>query len=221
MRKFNQIIQKAINKFTNISDLQLLLPVIASSEEIRSRSDSEYLSFMERRIFQAGMRHSVVNDRWNYFEKIFWGFDPEKCQLISEELLEKHMSNKQLIRHWTKMKTIPVNSMAITELSQLEGGFGSFLANWPVQRTVDLWEKLATTFSRMGGNSAACFLRSVGVDTFILTEDVIAVLRREGIVDNAPTSKAAKKKVQVVFNQWSEESGRPLAHISKLLALSL
>ena len=41
------------------------------------------------------------------------------------------------------------------------------------------------------------------------------------IVDKAPTSKGALRKVQDAFNEWREESGRSFTEISRVFALSI
>lgn len=73
----------------------------------------------------------------------------------------------------------------------------------------------------MGGQSAPYFLRMVGKDTFILTNDVIRALNRWGAFQGIPTSEKAKQIVQGIFNIWAEESGRPLCQLSRILALSV
>ncbi|MNN94368.1 hypothetical protein D3C81_2129780 [compost metagenome] len=57
-----------------------------------------------------------------------------------------------------------------------------------------------------------------GKDTFIPTDDVVAALKAQGIVDKAPTSQRDLATVQAAFNQWQEQSGRPLCQLSMMLA---
>ena len=73
----------------------------------------------------------------------------------------------------------------------------------------------------MGGNSGPYFLRMVGKDTFILTDDVVAALKAQGVIDKKPTAKRDLQKVQEAFNQWQAESGRPLSQISRLLSYTV
>ena len=58
----------------------------------------------------------------------------------------------------------------------------------------------------------------IGKDTFIPTEDMVAALKAQGIVDKAPTSLKELAAVQAAFNQWHAESGRPLCQLSVMLA---
>ncbi|MBX6324229.1 MAG: DNA-3-methyladenine glycosylase I, partial [Rhodospirillaceae bacterium] len=65
------------------------------------------------------------------------------------------------------------------------------------------------------------FLRMAGKDTFILTPDVVIGLQRAGALDGPPTGKAGRARAQGAFNAWAEETGRPLCHLSMILALSV
>ncbi len=65
------------------------------------------------------------------------------------------------------------------------------------------------------------FLRFMGKDSFMTSGDVAKALIREGVVDKPPSSKGALKKVQGAFNVWMTESGRPLTHISRVLAYTV
>jgi 3-methyladenine DNA glycosylase Tag len=65
------------------------------------------------------------------------------------------------------------------------------------------------------------FLRFMGVDSFVLSRDVVAALVREGVVDKSASSRRDLEKVQAAFNRWSEESGRPMTHISRVLACTI
>jgi len=61
----------------------------------------------------------------------------------------------------------------------------------------------------------------VGKDTFIPSEDVVAALKAQGIIDRAPTSQRDLAAVQAAFNRWREQSGRPLCQLSMMLAHTL
>ena len=57
------------------------LPEIKSTEELVAVPDDRYLSDMSRRVFRAGLKHSVVDARWSAFEQAFFNFDPVKISL--------------------------------------------------------------------------------------------------------------------------------------------
>ena len=75
--------------------------------------------------------------------------------------------------------------------------------------------------AQLGGQSAASFLRMVGKDSFRLSPDVVAALKAQGIVDKMPTSKRDLQLAQNAFNQWQNQSGQPLSHISMLLSFTV
>jgi hypothetical protein len=72
--------------------------------------------------------------------------------------------------------------------------------------------------SRLGGNTGPFALRTLGVDTFLLTQDVEGFLRSHGIVDSGITSQRALKSAQAYFNGLREQSGRPLAELSRIIS---
>ncbi|HSH48412.1 MAG TPA: DNA-3-methyladenine glycosylase I, partial [Halomonas sp.] len=75
--------------------------------------------------------------------------------------------------------------------------------------------------ARLGGRSAAGFLRLIGKDTFLLTSDVVARLVAAGVVDQPPTSQRDKQRVQDAFNELQQASGRPLCQLSAMLSLTI
>lgn len=198
------------------------LPVVRSAEALRATPDDRYLSDLCRRVFRAGLKHALVDAKWPAFEQAFFGFDPVKVCLMSDEQLEALMQNSALIRHWGKLKSVRHNALMVREIAEAEGRFGAWIADWPVADIVGLWAQLKQRGAQLGGQSGAAFLRMVGKDTFMLSKDVTAALKAQGVVDRPPTAQRDLARVQAAFNQWQQESGgRPLAHISLLLAFTV
>lgn len=209
-------------RFASDEALASFLPQALTSEALRQKGDDRYLSAMSQRVFRAGMQHSVVDARWPAFEAAFWGFDPEKMLLLSPQQMDGYMHDERLIRHRTKLQTIPQNARFILNIRQEYGcSFGAFIADWPVTDIIGLWRLLARRGARLGGRSAAGFLRLVGKDTFLLTSDVVARLMAWGVIEQNPTSQRDLQKVQDAFNQLQQASGRPLCHLSAMLSLSI
>jgi 3-methyladenine DNA glycosylase Tag len=218
VRDFDWIYQHALNRKGGVAALEALLPVPRDAEELRLLKDNYFLSSMSWRIFCAGLNRRVVDAKWQAFEATFWGFDPQKLVLMSDEMLEKTLQDRRLIRHWGKIKSIRSNASMVLQLGEATGGFGNFIADWPSTQIIELWQLLAKQGAHLGGNSAAYFLRIVGKDTILLSNDVIAALKAQKIIDKKPTSKADLKAVQEAFNGWQEQSQRPLCQISRLLS---
>lgn len=208
-------------RFVSQAALEAYLPRPKTGAELVATTDAQYLSLMSRRVFHAGMTHSVVDARWPAFEEALWGFDANKMVLLSAEQIEKFASDPRLIRHLTKMRTIPQNAQLVLDVRREHGSFGRFLADWPAEDIVGLWRFLAKRGARLGGNSAASFLRMAGKDTFRLSDDVVARLVASGIVNTRPTSRADLALVQAEFNRLHQLSGRPLCQLSAMLALTI
>ena len=218
MRKYEWIYQHALEQKGGVKALEALLPQAKSAAELAVVSDDRYLSEISRRVFRAGLKHEMVDKKWPAFEEVFYNFEPNKLVLMSDEALENTLQDKRIIRHWGKIKSIRHNALMLVEVAQQYGSFGKFLAQWPTTDIVGLWKWLVKQGKQLGGNSGPYFLRMMGKDTFVLTNDVVAALVAQGIVDKKPTSQTDLQLVQAAFNQWQEQSGRPLCQVSRMLA---
>lgn len=202
-------------------DVEALLPQPQAPGQLAQVPDDRLLSDLARRVFRAGLKHSLVDSKWPAFEEAFFGFDPYKVALMSDERLEALMQNERLIRHFGKIKSVRTNALLVTECAAEAGSFARFLEDWPTDNIIGLWALLKKRGSQLGGNSGPYFLRMVGKDTFLLTDDVVAALKAQGVIDRKPTAQRDLQRVQEVFNQWRRESGRPLCQISRLLSLTV
>jgi 3-methyladenine DNA glycosylase Tag len=218
MRDYKWLHEFCLNRFGSAKALEARLPQPRSDAELRALSDDRYLSLISLRIFRAGLKHSLVDAKWPAFEEVFFGFDPEKVVLMGAERLENLMQDTRLIRHLGKLKSVPRNAQFILDVRREKGSFGALIADWPVSDIVGLWKYLAKHGNQLGGLSAPRFLRMVGKDIFIPTDDMVAALKAQGVIDKAPTSQKDLAAVQAAFNQWRAESGRPLCQLSVMLA---
>ena len=201
--------------------LEARLPQPRSPAELKAVADDRYLSQMSLRIFRAGLKHSLVDAKWPAFEEVFDGFEPRRVRAMSDEAIEALLTDSRVIRHWGKLKSVRDNAAAMIALAEEHGSFGAWFADWPGTNIVELWETLAKRFNQMGGNSGPTFLRMVGKDTFILTQSVIAALKRWGAANTPPKNRKDRAAVQSCFNNWATETGRPLCQLSLILAASI
>lgn len=221
MRDYQWLYEYCLNRFGSVEALDARLPQAKSPDELAAVTDDRYLSLISLRIFRAGLKHSLVDAKWPAFEEVFFGFDPEKVVLMGGERLENLMQDSRLIRHLGKLKSVPRNAQFVLDIAREYGSFGKLLASWPSSDIVGLWKLLAKRGRQLGGMSAPRFLRMAGKDTFVLGDDVVAALKAQEIVDKAPTSQKDLALVQAAFNQWQEQSGRPLCQISMMLAFTV
>ncbi|MDH3738795.1 MAG: DNA-3-methyladenine glycosylase I [Alphaproteobacteria bacterium] len=220
MGSFRDIFDRAAEFKGGAADLEKLLPVAKSKSEIAAVPDHRYLAGMTKCVFNAGFSWKVVEQKWDGFEQAFLGFEPRRVVALNDEDLDALMHNAQIIRHGQKIRATRDNARFVLDLAEEHGSAGRFFADWPNDDIVGLWAFLKKRGSRLGGASGQYFLRFAGIDTPIMSRDVVAALIREGVVDKNPTSQRDLKAVQAAFNAWHAESGRGLAEISRVLAVS-
>ncbi|KTC23614.1 MULTISPECIES: DNA-3-methyladenine glycosylase I [Pseudomonas] len=221
MRDYQWLHEFCLNRFGSAAALEAHLPEPLSPAQLRQISDDRYLSTMALRVFRAGLKHSLVDAKWPAFEQVFFGFDPEKVVLMGAEHLERLMQDTRIIRHLGKLKSVPRNAQFMLDVAREKGSFGALIADWPVTDIVGLWKYLAKQGNQMGGLSAPRFLRMVGKDTFVPSNDVVAALVAQDVIDRQPTSQRDLATVQQAFNQWHAQSGRPMCQLSMMLAYTV
>lgn len=183
--------------------------------------DDRWLSQMSVCVFRAGFSWQVIDKKWPGFEKAFWKFNLKRCAALSDVDLDKLLKDKGIVRNAAKILSVRDNAIFLMDLAKEAGSAAKFFADWPDTDYAGLLELLKKRGSRLGGNTGQMAMRFMGRPSFVLSQDVVARLVAEGVVDKEPTSKAAMKRVQEAFNQWSEESGRDLTAISRTLAMSV
>jgi 3-methyladenine DNA glycosylase Tag len=218
---FRTILAEAERRAGGSKALAKLLPKAKSASALTALPDDRYLSLMSLRIFRAGLRHDMVDAKWPAFEEAFHGFEPRRVRAMSDERLERLLADKRLIRHWGKLKSVRENAAAICRVVEEKGGFGRYLAAWPAEEIMALWDDIARRFTQMGGNSAAYFLRMAGKDSFILTPFVSRALVIWGALATEPKGKAGRAKAAEAILAWSRDGSRPLCQVSMILARSV
>lgn len=190
-------------------------------EDLAAIRDDRWLSAFSKGVFRAGFNWKVVENKWPRFEEVFEGFDVGRMSMMSDDNLDDYLKTDGIIRHAKKILSIRDNAVFLRDLRTEHDSAAAAIAKWPSTDYIGLLDLLKRRGSRLGGTTGMYVLRGMGVDSFILSRDVVRVLIREGVVDKAPSSKRDLARVQAAFNHWSEESGRPLTHISRVLACSI
>jgi 3-methyladenine DNA glycosylase Tag len=114
------------------------------------------------------------------------------------------------------------NAQFVADISAEHGSFARFLASWPRDDQVGLLALLAQRGSRLGGMTGQYFLRFVGMDSFILSRDVVLCMQEAGLdIAANPTSKKDLALIQKQFAAWEKETGLPYTHLSRICAMSV
>ncbi len=221
MDSFDSILHRAVERKGGMAAVEALLPCARRGDELAAMPDRDFLAEMTRCVFRSGFVWKVIENKWAGFEAAFREFDVAGCAMLSDEEIERLSADERIVRHAAKIRSVPANAAFIMDVRRETGGFGRYLADWPEDEIVSLWDELKRRGSRLGGQTGRYFLRFVGKDTPILSRDVVKALIGQGIIDRVPTSKKALARVQDAFNGWRAESGRELCQISRVLSLSV
>jgi 3-methyladenine DNA glycosylase Tag len=202
--------------------LERLLPKKPNLSALAKLSDDRILSEMTQRVFSAGFAWSVIENKWPGFEDAFLGFEPARLTFQPDEFWDRLMTDTRIVRNGAKILSVRENAAFVQAIAGEHGSFGKFLAKWPSSDEIGLLDLLAKRGSRLGGNTGQMFLRFVGWDGFVTSQDVVACLRDAGLDIAAEVkSKGDLAKVQAQFNAWAEETGLPYTHLSRICAMSV
>lgn len=216
---YQELFDTACKRKGGEKSLKALLPKTASKARIKTLGSDRYLAEFTRKIFQSGFVWRVVDNKWPQFEEVFWEFDIKRLLMMPDDMLERKAKDPAIIRNLSKVKTVRDNAFMIDDVERREQKpFGEFIADWPEDDVIGLWLFLKKHGSRLGGNTGPYALRTLGVDTFLFTQDVEGFLRHHGIVDSGITSRRALSAAQSFFNDLREQSGWSLAKLSRLVS---
>lgn len=142
IEKFDAIYQRAAERKGGEDQLEALLSHPLSKEELAAIPNDRWLAAFSMKVFQSGISWSVVRKKWPNFEEVFFGFKIEPLLMLSDEQWETKATDERIIRHLTKVMSIPANARMIHEASIQHGSFGKMVADWPQEKITELWAYL-------------------------------------------------------------------------------
>jgi 3-methyladenine DNA glycosylase Tag len=221
LETYDSIYTRACQRKGGADKLESMLSKPKSKQALLSLSSDRVLSAFTKKIFQSGFVWRVVEQKWPNFEEHFFQFDIEKVLLMSNEMLEKKATDPKIIRNLKKVMTIRDNALMLKEFEDEYGNIRHFFESHSAGNIVDLWALLKKSGNRLGGNTGPYSLRALGIDTFLMTNDVTGYFVARKIISGAPTGKRNLQLIQTCFNQLCEQSGRSLQEVSNIIAFSV
>ena len=223
MKPFHEIYDRATERKGGEAALEALVAGHAakSPAELATVADDRWLAQMTRCVFQAGFSWKVIDNKWPGFETAFHGFAPPINAAMSDEDFDAHLKNAGIVRNAAKILSVRDNARFLADLAVEHGSAAAFFAAWPDADFVGLLEVMKKRAARLSGETAMRLFRWMGKSSFITSRDVVAALIDAGVVDKPPSGKKDFQAVQAAFNAWSEQSGRDLSSLSRVLALSI
>lgn len=221
MRNFKEIEAAAAALHGGAADLEARLIAPTSADDIAKPGDDRWLATATKCIFQSGFNWRVIENKWPGFEAAFDGFDLGRCAMMTDEDLDRLLKDERVVRNGAKLKSVGDNARYFLSLAKEHGSAGAYFAAWRPEDYVQNLTALRKGGARLGGRTGQMLLRRMGVDSPVFSDDVVAALAREGVVDKAPTSAKALAAVQAALDEWRAQSGRSMTQISQILALSV
>lgn len=222
MLAFSKIRERAAKRKGGHATLQRLLGKAAVNSDLKKVTDDRVLSAMTERVFSAGFVWSVIEAKWPGFEEAFLGFEPKRLLFQPEEFWGDLTSDKRIVRNGAKIMAVRDNAAFVETVARDHGSFGQFLAQWPSDDQVGLMAYLGKHGSRLGGATGQYFLRWIGWDGFVISDDFSAALRDAGLeIAEKPTSKRDLARIQEQMNVWHAETKLPYQHLSRILSMSI
>jgi len=221
MKHFSELYETAARRKGGDKALEALIPEPKSPAALARIPDDRWLSGMAKAVFRAGFNWKVVENKWPGTEAAFEGFDPPTVAFMSDDDLDVLLKDDRIIRHWKKLKAIRTNAQYLVDLAAEHGTAAKYFARYPADEYVGLLEDIRKRASFLGGTTGQYFLRELGKDSFILSRDVVAALKREKVFDGTPTSKSSTAAIQAAFNQWVDQGGKTLTRVSRVLAFTV
>lgn len=221
MRSFEEIYTIAASRKGGAEALEALLEKPKPEAALLAIPNDRWLSRFSRQVFCAGFSWKVIDAKWAGFEEAFHGFDLGRCAFMDDDMFDRLIQDKGIVRHGAKILSVRDNAVFLDELRRESGSVSKEITGWSREDYVGLLEMLKKRGTRLGGMTGQYALRSMGVDSVLFTRDVVARLVAEGVIDKAPASKRAFAQAQSAINAWCAESGRTMTEISRVLALSV
>ena len=222
MEAFAKIYQRAVDRKGGEAALQERLPEVKNIRSLSRLNNDQVLAEVAKCVFQAGFVWKVIEQKWPGFERAFHNFDVVRIAHWSPEELEALAKNPEIVRNMQKIVSVQKNSQFILSYQGNEKNFAQMLVQWPKEELIECFKYLKKNGSRLGGMTGPRVLRNLGIDTFLLTADVIKCLQLAGVeISDTGSSQRDLKAAQEAFNQWQQESGFSYAHLSRVCACSV
>ncbi|MEZ5911299.1 MAG: DNA-3-methyladenine glycosylase I [Paracoccaceae bacterium] len=192
MMTFAELKRRAIER-KGAEALEAAMPVPPDTP-LADLPDDRILSEFTKRIFQSGFSWTVIENKWPGFEAAFHGFDIARNAMMSDDDLDRHLANREIVRNGAKILAVRDNAVFLAELAREHGTAARALAHWPVADTIGLFDMLKRRGARLGGVTGQYALRSLGYDAFILSKSAVAALNAAGVISGAATSARAQRQ---------------------------
>ncbi len=218
---FETVFAAAASRKGGAKALEALLPgPPKSAASLRRLRDATALSMLTKGVFRAGFNRQIVERYWPTMTDAFGGFEVGAVATLDEEDVAQLLTADGVIKNRARIEATIHNARWLVDVIEEAGSFGRWLAAWPIEDIVGLWQRMGTEGKRLGGTTAQYVLREMGKDTFMLTRSVLGGLAYFGVLERPTAGKRNRATAQAAFNVWREETGRSFGALSRIVACS-
>lgn len=165
-----------------MGDDELMLRYHDDEWGVPVHDDRKWFEFIVLDAFQAGLSWKTVLHKRQAFEKVFYGFDPQKVARMAPQAMEEARQNPAIIRNRLKIQATVKNARAFLNLQSTHGSFDAFIWSFSQGLVIhNRWQKLdqipantqlsdkvsqalkAAGFTFVGSTICYSFLQSGGV----------------------------------------------------------
>src|SRR5262252_9524001 len=127
MTPFKTIRARAEKRKGGPKGLAKLLPAKPDAKALAKLPDDRILAEMTKRVFCAGFAWSVIDQKWDGFEKAFLGFKPAKLAFQPDDYWHGLLSDTGIVRNGAKISSVRENAVFVQEIAREHGSFSKFL----------------------------------------------------------------------------------------------
>jgi 3-methyladenine DNA glycosylase Tag len=220
MLKFADIEKQVEAQHGDLDTVKGRVALVKSADELRATGDDRYLSELSKIIFQLGFNWKVIDNKWPAFETAFQHFELTHCAGLVDEQLEQLMQGGTIVKNWVKVKSVRGNARWLQQVASEHGSVGNFVASIQPGSYCEAVLAMQKQGERVGTKTAQMWLRRMGAEALILSDDVLNALQRNQVMTKAPSSKRDWQEFQDILDQWRDETGQTLNYLSQMLAFS-
>lgn len=100
---FKTIRARAEKRKGGAKELEKLLPLKPDMKTVAELSDDRMLSEMTKRVFSAGFAWSLIETKWQGFEKAFLAFKPARLSFQPDDFWDGLLSDTRIVRNGAKI----------------------------------------------------------------------------------------------------------------------
>jgi DNA-3-methyladenine glycosylase I len=165
--------------------------------------DRKWFEFIVLDGFQAGLSWKTVLHKREAFRSVFHDFNPRRVAGMSENALEKAMTNPAIIRNRLKIRAAVKNARAFLRVQDVHDSFDAFIwsftggriiqNHWPAPEAVPARTDLSDAVSKamkqngftfVGSTICYAFLQAAGV----VNDHLVSCFRHGELIENSGTA---------------------------------